>query len=125
MGNCDLGHTKKEVSEMILAMAQAGQSIDKMFSRFDKEELYSRKNIRIMIELRQTLTRDGFIFNHDIANQAFRNYYKREAGKHDRYLTASIRCENKGHDWRIRSQAEWNKGYDEPVHCQRCGAWDM
>jgi hypothetical protein len=114
---------------MLLSIAQAGQSIDKMFSNYGVVDGYgpykSPKDIRIMTGVRRSLTDDGFIFNHDIANQAIRNCYKRLAQRYDARLTVSIRCINKGHVWRVRSQAAWDAGYDEPVICQRCGEWDM
>ena len=112
---------------MLLSIAQVGHSIDKMFSGYGSEwgTTDSPKKIRNMTTFRRNLANDGFIFNHDIANKAIRNQYKRLAQRYDARLTASIRCINKGHIWKVRSQAAWDAGYDEPVICQRCGEWDM
>ena len=112
---------------MLLSIALAGQGIDKMFTGYGTEwgTSDSPKEIKNMIAFRRNLANSGFVFNHDIANTGFRNQYKRLAQRYDARLTVSIRCINKGHVWRVRSQAAWDAGYDEPVICQRCGEWDM
>ena len=112
---------------MLLSIALAGQGIDKMFTGYGTEwgTSDSPRKLNHMITFRRTLADDGFMFRHDIANTAIRNQYRRLADQRDRRKTTMIRCENKGHAWKIRSQAEWDKGYDEPVICQRCGEWDM
>jgi hypothetical protein len=84
------------------------------------------------MEVRQILTFKAALHNHPeieydhaMFNECARERFASLAQQYDARLTASIHCINRGHDWHVRSQRAHDEGFDEPMVCWRCGAWDM
>lgn len=78
-----------------------------------------------MLTVKKVLVESKLTFDHGHVNDVIRRRFHFEADQHDLMLDALQRCANKGHDWRVRSQAAFDAGYDEPVVCTCCGQWDM
>jgi hypothetical protein len=82
-------------------------------------------SVNQLLVAKDILTKQGAEFDRAELLQIIRDRQRQAATERDARKTAYIHCLNKGHDWHVRSQAAWDAGYDEPVHCWRCGAWDM
>jgi hypothetical protein len=86
---------------------------------------FAKESPKYLLNLKHILTDDGAEFDHTLINTAIRRYQHDMATERDRRRDVYLKCLNSGHIWRVRSQAAWDNGWDEPVICQRCGAWDM
>ena len=101
------------------------RALNLMWEKLGAESFLNVREIGRLIRFRNSLESDGQIFDHSIANQTIRKHQQIQAQRRDDLKTVRIKCQNKGHVWRVRSQSAWDNGYDEPVICQRCGEWDM
>ena len=84
------------------------------------------------MEVRQILTFKAALHNHPEIeyDHAMFNVHALErfraiAETRDARKAAGLKCLSRGHDWHVRSQRAHDEGYDEPMVCWRCGAWDM
>jgi hypothetical protein len=94
------------------------------------EEFYSslegcRGISNFLMNLKHGLDETAVTYDRQRLNRAIRANLKRGAEHHDAQVNARIQCENKGHDMQFRSQEAWDEGYDEPMYCCNCGAWNM
>jgi hypothetical protein len=87
--------------------------------------IFSRMPLYQMLRFKRALDDDGYPFNRQQFNDGVRARCREIATQADALRNREFECMNKGHDWHVRSQSAYDDGYDEPMHCWRCGRWEM